>query len=67
MPPINSADQATEKAVQFVKKYFAFQQPISARQADGKWLVKINVGIFQEQIATVTIDATSGDVTAYEA
>ncbi|MBI4306692.1 MAG: hypothetical protein HY678_10280 [Chloroflexi bacterium] len=67
MPPINSADQATEKAVQFLKRHFAFQQPKSAKQVNGEWIVKVNVGLFFEQIATVTIDAKSGEVTAYDA
>jgi hypothetical protein len=41
MPKIESADQATEIADGFLKKYYQIlQRPLSARPEQGKWVGK---------------------------
>ena len=62
---IKSAAQATEIATSFLKKYYFFLRPISATRQDATWIVKVDVGVLQKEIAEVKIDASTADVTGY--
>ena len=62
---ITSAKQATEIATEFLNEYFTAQKPISTKKGNGNWVVKVDVGLFLTQIATVEIDADSGEVLSY--
>lgn len=66
MPKIESADQATEIAVGFLKKYYQIlQRPLSAKPEQGKWVVEVDVGAFFTIVAKVTIDAATGTILDY--
>jgi hypothetical protein len=64
---IESAEQATEIAVDFLKKYYQIlQKPLSARLEQGKWTVEVDVGVFHTLAARVIIDASTGRILTYE-
>jgi len=63
---ITSAKQATETATEFLKEYFTVQKPRSAKKEDGNWVVKVDVGLFLTEIATVEIDTDSEEILSYE-
>jgi hypothetical protein len=62
---IKSAVDATEVAVNFLKKYRRLARPIKAAREDNKWLVEIDVGPLTEVVARFTIDANSGKILEY--
>jgi hypothetical protein len=62
---VKSAPEATEIAVNFVKKYRMIARPIKAVQEDGIWLVEIDVGPIFVSVAKVKLDAKSGDILEY--
>ena len=62
---VKSAKKATEIAASFLKQYYFFLRPISALREDATWIVKVDVGVIQKEIAEVKIDASSADITGY--
>ena len=62
---VKSAPEATTIAEKFVKKYRFFTRPVKAVRRDDTWIVEIDVGPIITSIATVTIDAKSGDILEY--
>ena len=67
MVKVESADQATEIAVNFLKEHYQIRQrPLKARKDDGKWLVEVDVGAFFTRAAKVTVDATTGGIIDYD-
>ena len=60
-----SAEEATARALSFIKKYRTIVRPIRAVREDDSWLVEIDVGPIFTAIAKVKIDAESGDVLEY--
>ena len=67
MPKVESAAQATDIAVEFLKKHYKiFHRPLKATQEQGKWVVEVDVGSFLMQVARVSIDAETGDIASYE-
>jgi len=67
MLKVESADQATEIAVDFLKRYYkVLQKPLRASLDNGKWLVEVDVGLFFTVVAKVTVDAATGAITDYQ-
>jgi len=62
---IKSAEEATERAILFIKKYRNFARPIKAIRENDSWLVEIDVGPILTTIAKIKIAAESGDVLEY--
>ena len=62
---VKSAAQATEIAASFLNKYYFFLRPVSAVREDATWIVRVDVGALQKEIAEVKIDASTADVTEY--
>lgn len=62
---IKSAEEATEKAHSFIKKYRSYTRPLKAEQEGDSWLVEIDVGPFITKIAKIKIDAKTGDILEY--
>ena len=60
------AQQATDIAMDFVRKHFLVARPRRAVRQDGQWRVEVDVGIFAEQIGWVEVDAHSGEILRYE-
>jgi len=63
---VKSAPQATDIAVSFVSKHRFFARPLSAIRENGHWLVKIDVGPLAKEIASVKIDAKTGEILEYD-
>lgn len=63
---VKSAEEATEIAKTFIRKHFAFFRPLKAVLGDGVWVVEIDVGLFNVQIAKVKIDAKTAVILEYE-
>ena len=67
MPKIESANHATEVAVEFLKEYYKIlQRPLSAKLEKEKWVVEVDVGAFFPRVAKVIINAESGTILDYE-
>ncbi|MBI4296488.1 MAG: hypothetical protein HY667_05170 [Chloroflexi bacterium] len=65
MPEIKSAQEATERALEFIKKYRPFVRPMKAVKSDDTWLVEIDVGPIATRIAKLKLDVKSGDILEY--
>jgi len=65
MAEIRSAKQATEIAVNFLKRYRVLVVPVSAVRHEDLWEVKVDVGPFATRIATIHIRARTGEITDY--
>ena len=67
MTKVESAVQATDIAVEFLKRHFPiFHRPLKAGREQGAWVVEVDVGPFLVKVARVSIDAETGDITSYE-
>ena len=67
MPKVESAAQATDIAVEFLKKYYPLsQRPLKATQEQEKWVVEVDVGSFLVRVARVSIDAKTADIVTFE-
>jgi len=62
---VKSATEATRIATSFLKQYYSFLRPISAKKDNDHWIVQVDVGIVVSQIADVEIDASTADITGY--
>ena len=62
---IKSAAEATKIATSFLKQYYFFLRPISAVRENATWIVKVDVGVLQKEIAEVKIDASTADIAGY--
>jgi uncharacterized membrane protein YkoI len=62
---IKTAEEATEKARAFIKKYRMIARPLKAVRENGVWAVEIDVGPILVAVAQVKIDANTGDILEY--
>ena len=64
---ITTASEATDIALKLLEPHCLFQRrPRSAVKKEDVWTVRIDVGLFFRELATVTIDAKSGEVLSYD-
>ena len=59
------ARAATDIAVQFIRQYRLTALPKGATKANGKWTVKVDVGVLDTRIATVEVDAKTKQILEY--
>jgi hypothetical protein len=62
MANVQSVEQATQLALDFVRKYYSFAFPISARKETSRWVVDFDVSYFKPSYARVKILAESGTI-----
>jgi hypothetical protein len=62
MSSVQNVEQATQLALDFVKKYYAFVLPVSARKEASKWIVDFDISFFNPRYARVRILAESGAI-----
>ena len=62
---VKSAEKATQVATTFLKQYYYFLRPISAKREDSTWIVRVDVGALKPEIAEIKIDALTSDIKAY--
>lgn len=63
---IKSADEATQRAVDFLKPYYPWLKPMKATKANHIWVVEVDVGAFLTKIAKVHIDVKTGSIVEYD-
>lgn len=63
---VTSAEQATNIAINFLKRYYYFARPVSAKRSNGTWEVLLDVGIVERKVARTEIDGATGEIVAYE-
>ena len=67
MPKIESADQAPEVALTFLKRYHTvLQRPHRAKLEQGKWVVEVDIGAFFTRMAKLLIDPDTGMISEYD-
>lgn len=52
---VQNVEDATRVAVDFVKKYYAFVFPISAKKESARWVVDLDLSFFNPRYARVRI------------
>lgn len=67
MPPIQTVEEAIQRAAAFLDKYYAFKRPLSAKRDGDSWRLVFDVGVFGTTRVRIAIDATTGAVTEYSA
>ncbi|MBE0516619.1 MAG: hypothetical protein IBX41_04400 [Methanophagales archaeon] len=69
MDKIKNASEATEKAVSFLMEKYPLRgriaRPIKTARENDLWVVEFNIGIARVLIATIKIDAVSGEILEY--
>ncbi|MDI6810930.1 MAG: hypothetical protein QMD80_04540 [archaeon] len=63
---VKNAEEATEIAYSFIKKYRLIALPIKAVKEGEVWNVEIDVGPLAVKLAKVRVDAKTGSIISYE-
>ncbi|HID28224.1 MAG TPA: hypothetical protein EYP22_10520 [Methanosarcinales archaeon] len=66
---IKNASEATEKALSFLMEKYPLRsriaKPVKTSRENNLWIVELNIGIVRVLIATMKIDAVSGEILEY--
>ena len=62
MTAIETVEQATQLAVDFVRKYYSFVYRISARKDNSQWVVDLDISYFRPSYVRVKIFAETGSL-----
>lgn len=62
MAGVQNVEQATQLAMDFVRKYYTFAFPVSARKESFRWIVDLDISYFRPSYARVRIQAETGTV-----
>ena len=57
---VQTVQQATQLALDLVRKYYSFAFPISARRENSRWIVDLDISYFKPSYMRVKILAESG-------
>jgi len=57
---IQTVEQATQLAVDFVRKYYSFVYPIAARKENSRWVVDLDISYFRPSYVRVNVLAETG-------
>jgi len=60
MTPVQTVEQATQAAVDFIRKYYSFVYPIAARKENSRWIVDLDISYFRPSYARVKILSETG-------
>jgi hypothetical protein len=60
MNAVQTVEHATQVAIDFVRKYYSFVYPISARRENSRWVVDLDISYFRPSYVRVRILAESG-------
>ncbi len=66
MANVQTVEQATQIALDFVRKYYAFVFPVSARRETSRWIVDMDISYFSSRFARVRILAETGVVEEFK-
>ena len=62
MGNVQSVEQATQLALDFVRKYYSFAFPMSARKENSKWIVDMDISYFKPSYIRVRIEEGTGAI-----
>ena len=62
MSAVQSLEQATQLALDFVRKYYSFAFPMSARKENSRWIVDLDISYFKPSYIRVQIEAVTGAI-----
>ena len=62
MTAIQTVEQATQLAVDLVRKYYSFVYPIAAREENFRWVVDLDISCFRPSYVRVKIFAETGSL-----
>jgi len=62
MTNVQTVEQATQLALDFVRKYYSSAFSISARKETSRWIVDMDISYFKPSYARVKILAESGTI-----
>ena len=65
MTAISTAEDAITTGDNFMRKYYTYLRPMTARKEDKNWLVVFDVGAFFVQRVEVRIDSESGSIVEF--
>ncbi len=60
MAQVQTVEQATQLALDLVRKYYSFASPISTRRENSRWIVDFDISYFKPSYMRVKIFAESG-------
>ena len=60
MTPVQSIEQATQIAIDFVRKHYSFVYPMAARKENSRWIVDLDISYFRPGYIRVKVFAESG-------
>jgi len=59
---IQTVEQATQAAIDFVRKYYSFVYSMAARKENSRWIVDLDVSYFRPSYVRVRILAETGSL-----
>ncbi len=62
MVAVQTIEQATQVAVDFVRKYYSFVYPIAASKVTSSWVVDLDISYFRPSYVRVKIFADTGSL-----
>jgi len=60
MTAIQTVEQATQLAIDLVRKYYSYVYPTAARKEASRWIVDLDISYFRPSYVRVKILAESG-------
>jgi len=57
---IKTVEQATQLAIDFVRKYYSFVYPIAARKENSRWVVDLDISYFRPSYVRLSLLAETG-------
>jgi len=57
---VQTVEEATQLALDLVRKYYSFAFPISARRENSRWIIDLDISYFKPSYMRVKILAESG-------
>jgi hypothetical protein len=57
---IQTVEQATQLAIDFVRKFYSFVYPIAARKENSRWVVDLDISYFRPSYVRVNVVAETG-------
>ncbi len=62
MTAVQTVEQATQMAIDFVRKYYSFVCPIAATKETSRWIVDLDISYFRPNYVRVKILAETGTI-----
>ena len=60
MTALQTIEEATQLAIDFVRKYYSFVYPIATRKENSRWIVDLDISYFRPSYVRVKILAETG-------